>query len=164
MYLFFTIAGFLFTVGLSIVLHYIYNIFSVNKITGFLNPQKDTIFNKISISIIPLLLWSFIEVPILGSNYYFILGLILNIFLTCSISYIIRYGYSLISNKENEILNILSITISLLFGFIVNYICLLLGKEISLEVSVIGILIITVFYIIIKVFPPKSEFFRGISE
>lgn len=164
MILFFMIFGLLFTIGFSIVLHYIYSIFSINKITNFLNPTENTVFNKISISIIPLILWSYIEIPMLGDNYYFVLGLFLNIFITLSIAYIIKYGYSLISKKESDIVNITSIIVSTFFGFIINYICLLLGKTISIHTSLIGVLIITVFYIIIKIFPPKSEFFRGIKE
>jgi len=164
MVLFFMVFGLIFTIGFSIVLHYIYSIFSINKITKFLNPTENTIFNKISISIIPLILWSYIEIPILGDNYYFILGLVLNIFMTLSVSYIIKYGYSLISKKENDIVNIISIFVSTFFGFVINYICLLLGKNINIEISLIGVLITTALYIIIKIFPPKSEFFRGVQE
>ena len=84
--------------------------------------------------------------------------------MTLSVSYIIKYGYSLISKKENDIVNIISIFVSTFFGFVINYICLLLGKNINIEISLIGVLITTALYIIIKIFPPKSEFFRGVQE
>lgn len=164
MYIFFMVAGFIFTIGLSIVLNYLYSIFSINKITKFLHPTDETIFNQISIPIIPIILWSFIELPILGNNNFFLVGLILNIFLTSSIMYIIKYGYKLISPKESNIVSIIAILVSTFFGFIINYLSLLIGKDGDLLNSIIGLFVITVFYIIIKIFPPKSEFFRGASE
>lgn len=164
MYLFFMISGFIFTILSSLILHYLYNIFSVNKLTEFLHPNKETIFNQISIPLIPIIIWSFIELPILGNNKFFLLGLILNIFLTCAIMYIIKYGYKLISPKENDIINIIAIIISCFFGFIINYLLLLIGINGDLLHSIIGLLIITIFYILIKIFPPKSEFFQGIKE
>ncbi len=164
MYIFFMVAGFIFTIGLSIVLNYLYSIFSINKITKFLHPTDETIFNQISIPIIPIILWSFIELPILGNNNFFLVGLVLNIFLTSSIMYIIKYGYKLISPKESNIVSIIAILVSTFFGFIINYLSLLIGKDGDLLNSIIGLLVITAFYIVIKIFPPKSEFFRGASE
>lgn len=160
MYLFFTLFGLIFVIGLSIVLNYIYSVFSINKVTKFLNPTENTIFNKISISLIPILIWSYIELPMLGDNFYFIIGLILNIFLNCSIVYIIKYGYSMLSEDENEIVNVISIIIATIYGYVINYICLLIGREGELKSSLIGILVITIFYIVIKIHPPKSDFFK----
>lgn len=164
MYLFFMAFGFVFVIGLSIILNYLYSIFSINKITKFLHPTEETIFNQISIPIIPIILWAFISLPILGNNNFFLIGLLLNIFLTSSVMYIIKYGYKVISSKESNTVSIIAITISSLFGFTINYLSLLIGKSGDLFTSIIGLLIITIFYIIIKIFPPKSEFFRGISE
>ncbi len=164
MYLFFVITGLLFVIGFSIVSNFIYSIFSVNKVTNFLNSNDKTTFNNINICILPNIIWSFIELPLLGYNSYFILGLILNIFINCSVMYIIVYGYSLISNQNNEISKILAIIVASIFGFTINYICLLAGHQWSIFFSIGGVLIILILYIIIKLFPPKSEFFRGIKE
>lgn len=162
MYLFFMIAGFIFTVLSSIIILQTYNIFSITKLTKFIYPTKDTIFNNIGTSIIPILLWGYIEIAILSTNSYFLIGLCLNIFLNCAISYIIIYGYSLISNKENTTIQIVSLIAANFFGYSINYLSLLIGGSISnLLINIIGILAITVFYIIIKIYPPKSEFFRG---
>ena len=153
MYLFFMITGFLFVTGLSILINYIYEIFSINKITKFLSPTENTIFNKIGITIIPSIIWSLIEIPMLGTNYYFLLGFILNIIISMSVIYVIKYGYNLINKNENNIVKIISIIGGTFFGFTVNYLSLL-----------IGILLFTVFYILIKIFPPKSNFFRETRE
>ena len=93
MYSFFMISGYLFVVGLSVILNYLFELFSINKITKFLCPLEDTIFNKIGIIIIPNILWALIEIIILGSNFYFLMGFILNIFVSLCIMYVIKYGY-----------------------------------------------------------------------
>lgn len=163
MYLFFMISGFLFVIGLSIIFSYLFDIFSINKITKFLSPLEDTIFNNISISVIPNILWSLIEIVILGSNYYFMLGFLLNIFVSMCIMYVIKYGYVLISEKENDVVNIIAILFSSFFGFLCNYLCLMIGtyREINTLYSIIGILVFICFYLIIRFFPPNSDFFRG---
>lgn len=161
MYLFFMIFGYIFTVLSAIIINQTYNIFPINKLTKFIHPTENTIFNKISTSIIPIILWSFIEIIILGTNKCYILGIVLNIFLNCSISYIIIYGYSLISKEESLVVQIISILVSNFFGYCINYLCLLIGKDTDMLISIISILILTGIYIIIKIYPPKSEFFRG---
>ena len=166
MYLFFMITGFLFVTGLSVLINYIYEIFSINKITKFLSPTENTIFNKIGITIIPSIIWSLIEIPMLGTNYYFLLGFILNIIISMSVIYVIKYGYNLINKNENNIVKIISIIGGTFFGFTVNYLSLLIGiqRDSKLTTSLIGILLFTVFYILIKIFPPKSNFFRETRE
>ena len=68
MYLFFMISGFLFVTGLSVLLKFIYEIFPINKITNFLSPTEESVFNNIGKVIIPNILWALIEVSLLGSN------------------------------------------------------------------------------------------------
>lgn len=164
MYLFFMISGFLFVTGLSVLLKFIYEIFPINKITNFLSSTEESVFNNIGKVIIPNILWALIEVSLLGSNYYFLLGFILNIFVSMSTIYVIEYGYRLIinKNKNNNLINIISIITGSIFGFSVNYLCLLIGvsKDIKMYYSVIGILLFIIIYIIIKLFPPKSNFFK----
>ena len=42
MVLFFMISGYLFVIGLSVILTYLFELFSINKITKFLSPTEDT--------------------------------------------------------------------------------------------------------------------------
>lgn len=166
MYLFFMITGFLFVVGASIVLNYLYEIFSINKFTEFLVPTKNTVFNKISIVIIPNILWGLIELVMLGTNYYFLLGFLLNIFVSLCVTYVIKYGYKLIGNNDSNIVNIIAICVSCFFGFVINYICLLIGisRYINPLYSILGVIIFIIFFVLIKIFPPNSDFFRRIDE
>lgn len=164
MYLFFMISGLLFVIGLSTLLKFIYEIFPINKITNFLSPTEESIFNNIGIIIIPSILWALIESSLLGNNYYFLLGFILNIFVSMATIYVIEYGYRLIinKNKNNYIINIISIITGSIFGFSVNYLCLLIGisKDIKMYYSVIGILLFIIIYVLIKLFLPKSKVFK----
>ncbi len=163
MYLFFMISGYLFVVGLSIVFNFLFELFPINKLTKFLSPLEKTTFNKINIIIIPNILWSLIEIVILGNNKFFILGFILNVFISMCVMYVIKFGYDLIANRESNIVNVVAIFFSCFFGFFCNYICLLIGvnKQINTLYSIVGILVLIGFYFIIRLYPPKSEFFRG---
>ena len=150
MYLFFMISGYLFVVGLSLVFSYLFEIFSINAITKFLSPLEKTTFNRISIAIIPNILWALIEIVILGNNKLFIVGFILNVFITMCVMYVIKYGYDLIAHKESNVVNIVAIFFSSFFGFFCNYICLMISvnKVINPLYSIIGILVFIIFYVI----------------
>jgi len=166
MYLFFTISGYLFVVGLSLIFTYLFEIFPITKFTKFLSPLEKSTFNKISIAIIPNILWAFIEVAILGDNMFFVLGFFLNVFITMCVMYVIKFGYDLIAGNENNVVNIVAIFFASFFGFFCNYICLLIGvkKEINPIYSLLGLLLLTGIYLIIKFFTPKIEFFKGSSR
>lgn len=166
MYLFFMISGYFFVVGFSLILSYLFELFPITKLTKFLSPLEKTTFNRINISVIPSILWALIEMIILGSNKFFILGFLLNIFINMCVMYVIKFGYDLISNKESNVVNIISIFFATFFGFFCNYICLLIGvnSEINPMISFLGLLVIIGIYLIIRFFPPKSEFFRGNSR
>ena len=117
MYSFFMISGYFFVVGASVILQYLFEIFSINIVTKFLSPTEDTIFNKIGIIMIPNILWALIEIVLLGNNYYFILGFLLNIFVSLCLMYVVRYGYTLISKYDSNIVNVVSIFFACFFVF-----------------------------------------------
>ena len=161
MYLFLMITGFLFVIGLSILLKNIYELFSINKFTKFISPTEKSIFNTIGIIIIPNILWAFIEFPLVASNYYYLLGFLLNIFVSMATIYVIEYGMTLIKNN-NSALSIVAIIIGSTFGFVVNYLCLLIGiyKEIKIQYSLLGLLLFIIIYIFIKIKPPENSIFK----
>ena len=101
MYAFFTIFGFLFIVISSILTNYIYTVFSINKVTNFLYPTDGrNIIDEINITVLPIIVWGFVELPILGYNDNFIISILLNILVSCSIMYEIKYGFYLVLKKE----------------------------------------------------------------
>jgi len=166
MYLFWTIFGFFFIFLSSLVIYNIYEVYPINKVTSFLNPTNETVWNRINITLIPILIWSFIELPILGSNPYFLLSVLLNTCISSAIMYVIRYGYYVINKKDNKLVDILSIFVGTVLGQVIAYITWLLNVNggRSLFISIIGLVLYTLFIVGLKIWPPKSEFFRGIKK
>lgn len=159
--LFYTITGILFVIFTSLIIHSIYDYYSINKYTEFLHPTNETIFNKISTSILPIIIWAYLEVPILGYNNHFIIGLILNILINCAINYIIHYGHNLISEKEEKIIPIITIILANIIGFLVNYLILFIGRFGKISNSLIGLILITVLYLLIKILKPNIFIFKS---
>lgn len=158
--LFLIVSGLVFTILFSIIIKNIYDVFSINKITEFLNPIEDTVFNRIGISILPIIIWGFVEILALGSFKYFVLGIVLNIIVNCCISYIIIYGHTYITEYESKLFLIVVIIISSITGYAVNYLTLLIGGIGNFTYSVIGLLLLTVFYILIKLKKPNILIFK----
>ena len=80
-----------------------------------------------------------------------------------SIIYVIRYGYKIITNKTSPIVDIISIIIAVLFGFLCNYLCLKVGAPYTIN-PLITIIIVAIFitvFVLIRKHPPKYEFFSG---
>lgn len=163
MYLFFTVMGFLFIFLASLGIYFIYDIFPINKVTNFLNPILDSVWNKINITIIPIVVWSYIELPILGFNSYFMVALILNCCVSSAIMYVIRYGNLIINNSNNKFVDIMSIFVATVLGQMISYIVFLLNARNSfgIWVSIVGVLLYTLFIFMLKISPPRSEFFMG---
>ena len=161
MYLYLTILGIFFITLSSIVINFIDTIFPSNKISYYLNPPKKTAFNKTNTTILPIIIWNFISIPILGNNKLFLVSIITNIFVSCCIMYVIKYAMIVIFNKENPVVDIISIIISTIFGSITSYIILLINSSTQnyIKYSAIGLVIILVLYLIIKKYNPKSDFF-----
>ena len=159
--LFFTITGFIFTVLSSIIIKNIYDLYPINKVTEFLKPTEETIFNKISTSVFPIILWAIIEVPVLGFNKYFLIGLLLNIIINCSISYIIMYGNELFSHHEGKTISTISIVIATSFGFLINYLTLFVGKYGDIYNSIIGLVLTIILFVLIRLLKPNVLIFKN---
>ena len=166
MYLFFMICGYIFVTSASIVLIYLFELFSINAFTKFLNPLEKSTFNNVGISIFPNIIWAVIELIAISTNKMFIVGFLMNVFVTMSLMYVIQNGYEMVTKKESEVVKPISIFISCFFGFICNYMCLLIGvkHEIHSLASILLMIALTSIYILIKLYPPKIEFFKGIEE
>ena len=165
MYAFFTIFGFLFIVISSILTNYIYTVFSINKVTNFLYPTDGrNIIDEINITVLPIIVWGFVELPILGYNDNFIISILLNILVSCSIMYEIKYGFYLVLKKEIKFINIIAICLAAMLGQIVSYMILksnplIILNNIEYIVSIIGMIIILLLHslIILKIPQIKKQ-------
>ena len=159
--LFFTITGIIFTIFSSIIIKDIYSYYPINKITEFLNPTEETVFNRISISVIPIIVWAVVECPVLGYNNLFLLGLLLNIAINCSIYYIIYYGRTLLSPEEEKIIPIITIILANVVSFLLNYFTLLIGGFGSMINSIIGLALLIVLFVLIRILKPNLLIFKN---
>ena len=117
MYTFFTILGILFVITASVLINYIYKIFSINAITNFLHPTNgNRVINEINITVLPIILWSFIELPVLGKNDNFVFAVILNIIVSCAIMYEVKYGLYVVVKLENTFSEVLAIIMASVIG------------------------------------------------
>ena len=159
--LFFTITGIVFTIFSSIVIKDIYDFYPINKLTEFLKPTEETVFNIISISVFPIIIWAIVECPILGYNNLFLPGLLLNIALNCSICYIIYYGSNLINHEEDKVTSIITIILANIVGYLINYLTLFIGGFGNILNSIIGLALILVLFISIRIIKPNILIFKN---
>lgn len=161
MYLYLTILGFLFIVLSSIVINFLDVIFPKNKVSYFLSPIKKTTFNRVNTTVLSIIIWNFITIPIMGSNKLFLISILANIFVSCCVMYIIKYTMIVTFKIENYVIDIFSIVISTVFGSMTAYIVLLINNSYDnyMKFSLIGLVIILFGYLLIKKYPPKSDFF-----
>ncbi len=161
MILFFSVFGFIFISCFAIVTEYIYEIFPVNKITNFFKPISKGVWGKVNSTVLPIIIWGFIELPIMASNTHFLMSVILNIFVSCAFLYVIKFS-AMLFNKENKFIDIVSILITTILGQTLSYLVLYTGSNVlEFYYSVIGIVILFIMYIIVSLYPPKSAFFNG---
>lgn len=164
MYIFFTIFGFLFVSISSTFLNYIYDIFSINKITNFLVPiDNKSIWNKINITVLPVIIWSMIELPVLGDNGNFVIGVIMNIVISCAIIYEIKYSALVFFNKEGNFINLMAIYAATMLGQVMQFMILKMKPFFNGNylISIIAMLVILLIYVLIRLYPPKTIFFKG---
>ncbi len=161
MILFFSVFGFIFIAFFAIITEYLYDIFPINRITNFFKPISAGTWNKVNSTVLPIILWGFIELPILINNSHFLLALVLNILVSCSVLYVIRFS-SLLFKKENKVIDIISILVATGLGQFISYLSLFTGNNVSNVFSTIfGVISIFLIYTLITLFPPRSSFFRG---
>lgn len=164
MYAFFTIFGFIFITIFATITNYIYEIFSINKFTNFLNQvDNNGIWSKVNVTILPTLIWSLIGLPILGSNANFIISIIINIIVSCAVIYEIRYGAILLTNKENNQINLISIYVGTFIGQIVGFMVLKMKPlwQGNYLISILGVVILLFIHSLLIIKPPRSKFFKG---
>ena len=146
MYLFFLIFGIVFILTAGIFINYIYEFFPINKITNFIySTNNNHLFNDISILNIPIVIWGLFELPIFGKNPNFIFSLLTNLFISCAIIYIIKYGSEILFNK-----NIISLVVASIIGTSVSILILRITPifNFNIYISLVGYILIVIALII----------------
>lgn len=161
MVLILSVFGLLFICMSSILIYFIYDIFSINKVTNLLNPIEKSIWNNINITIIPMLLWYFICIPAFGKNNLFILMVILCTCVASAVMYIIKYGLLLFNKKDSNFINVLAIIVSTIISQLLSFLLLNINSNYNFNIfySIIFVILYLCFVIYLKLYPPKTFFF-----
>ena len=161
MYLFYLLFGFIFIAIISLVTNNIYYFYSINDFTKFLKPIEKTNYNDISINVMPILLWNLFAIPLLGEYGYFVLGTILNIFISCLIMKIFQNTSNLYDKEKYNIYENIFIVIAIMLGQIINVLIIGISKNFIVNpfISFAGIVILIILFFIFRLAPPKIKFF-----
>ena len=151
MYLFFLIFGVIFILAAGIFINYIYEFFPINKVTNFIySTNNNHLFNDISTLNIPIIIWGLFELPIFGKNPNFIFSLLTNLFISCAIIYIIKYGSEILFNRKDNLVNIISLVVASIIGTSVSILILRITPifNFNIYISLIGYILIVIALII----------------
>ena len=150
MYLFFLIFGIIFILAAGIFINYIYEFFPINKVTNFIySTNNNHLFNDISTLNIPIIIWGLFELPIFGKNPNFIFSLLTNLFISCAIIYIIKYGSEILFNRKDNLVNIISLVVASI-GTSVSILILRITPifNFNIYISLVGYILIVIALII----------------
>lgn len=161
--LFFTLFGAIFICSFVTGTYYIYEAFSMNRITNLLHPLNRGTWCKINHAVLPILIWGTIELPILGTHQNFIISILLSVFLTCATMYIFIIGESILFKKETKIVQLASRYLGVILSQIICYLLFTIPatKEVSIFLSIGTIVLLTIIYVVTVLYPPKTSFFNG---
>lgn len=159
---YFCLVGFIVIGAFCLYLRYAYELTNHNKYISIFSSINNSIWEHIKIIIYPTLIWSIIELPILGSNGNFIFAIILNVFVSCSFVYVFHLVNNLVFEKPNDYFEIIGYTIAIAIGQFVSFLVLSITSIISLPVyiSIIFIVICTIICFLLHIYIPQNYFFQ----
>ena len=142
--------------------HFLYDIFSHNKIVGLFCAVNESIWEHVKIALTPTLLWGIVDGFIYGSAPNYFIAKFISLLSIIILMPTLYYGHKALIKKEIFIIDIISfyiviITSQLLFNIIINYNSL---PFIYSYLSCIGTFMLFGGYMIHTLMPPKSELFK----
>ena len=121
MYAFYLIFGIIFILIISLITNNIYSFYSINDFTKFLKPIEKTPYNDISINVMPIILWNLFMVPLFGEYGYFLIGVILNIVISCLVMKVFQNTSELYDKEKYNVYENIFIIIAVMLGQIIDY-------------------------------------------
>jgi len=162
MLIFFELLGFLFITSSTLLFHFVDDIFTPNKFTDLLSINNNSVFENLKTVILPIIFWTFIEIPSMANNDNILIAKTLQLFVAMSLIYVIYYGYQTLTSKSSLVTKTIAISFANLIGFIVSYFCLSIKTiiPINLTITMVVLLIYIGLYIVLCYHPPKIGFFK----
>ena len=165
MEIFFAVFGFFFVSIFATVTNYLYEFFPYNNFFKIIHSLEEGIFNKINILILPIIIWTMIELPLLGNKNLLFLSLLLNITISSAIVYVIKYGMFGLFEKVGNTVNLISIYIGAFVGQFISFLIISISNSnLNVFIAITEVLIILILYILIMLFPPRTNFFTGATK
>lgn len=111
--------GFVFTIMVGTVGHFLYEKSNYNKVIGFLFSKNESTWEHMKLGITPIILWTIIELFTYNFNNLFFAKFVSIIAFSLSL-YILYYGYKKIVKRNILFLDILVFYISLFLATVVS--------------------------------------------
>lgn len=111
--------GFVFTIMVGTVGHFLYEKSNYNKVIGFLFSKNESTWEHMKLGITPIILWTIVELSTYNFNNLFFAKFVSIIAFSLSL-YILYYGYKKIVRRNILFLDILVFYISLFLATVVS--------------------------------------------
>lgn len=138
--------GFVFTIMVGTVGHFLYEKSNYNKVIGFLFSKNESTWEHMKLGITPIILWTIVELFTYNFNNLFFAKFVSIIAFSLSL-YILYYGYKKIVRRNILFLDILVFYISLFLATVVS-INILMNMGYGVLLNFLGFVgIIFIFYL-----------------
>lgn len=158
----YTIGGIFFVLILGSFSHFFYEWSGNNPIIGLFSPVNESIWEHMKLIFFPMLLYSFVTVPMLRNNYpcvgpAYLAGIIIGTLLVP----VIFYTYTGILGFNILALDIVTFVLSVVIAFFVTYRLALACNIKSYSAVLYGIVILMLIsFMVFSYFPPNIGLFR----
>ena len=157
----YTIGGIIFVLILGSVSHFFYEWSGYNLIVGLFSPINESTWEHMKLIFFPMLLYSFVAVPILRDNYPCIGSAYLaEIIIGTLLVPVIFYTYTGILGFHTLVLDIVTFVLSVVIAFVVAYRLTLTCKAKSYSAVLCGVVILMLIsFMVFSGYPPKIGLF-----
>lgn len=157
------IIGFFFISIIGALSHFLYDIGNHNKYLSIFFAVNESTWEHIKITLTPMFLWLIVEIPFLYKNSNFIFSKFIGLMCPLILIPTIFYGYKTITKKSVLIIDISLFFVSVLCAQLLSSFILFKGLKVPFAVnyvSLIGIIVIFVFYMILTIYPFEHFLFK----
>jgi hypothetical protein len=160
--IFFELLGFLFISSCALLFHYVDYFFKPNKFTDILSTNNDSIWENLKVVVLPIILWTFIELPAVSTNKNVLLATIIKLFITMALLFVIYYSSQVILKKKPPLLKGIAIYVASFIGSITAYMILSMKTviDVNLIVTISILVIFIIIYLVLSLVPPKIFLFQ----
>lgn len=150
--------GFVSIVILGTLSHFVYDWSGHNKIVAIFCAVNESTWEHMKLAIGPIILWTIIEVPFIGSNSNFILAKMVSLLISIIFIPLFFYIYQALLKKDFFFLDIIDFLAAIGLGQYLSYLILSMDP-VSLEINIISLIVIAIilFIYVTRTFHPWNN-------